>query len=82
MQAVLDREILEVAQPCVDLAQGLVGRGVAINAGFAREAAPVRGFDDQPCQPLAPLAIKSIGLGIFVDQPFELAHLAGKTVRD
>src|SRR4029077_20412891 len=58
MHAVLDREILEVAQPGVDLAQGLVGPGLAINAGFTREAAALCGFDDEPRQSLAPFAIE------------------------
>ena len=78
MQPVLDREILEVAQPGVDPAQRLVGIGRVVDAGLAREPGALRGLDDQPRQPLAPPAVEPVGLGVFVDQPLELARRAAK----
>ena len=78
MQAVLDREVFQIAQPGIDAAQRVV-RGVGgADAGFARQAGSLRGFDDQLRQPLAAAAIEPVGLGIFVDQPLEFARVAGK----
>ena len=78
MQAVLDGEVLEVAQPGIDAAQRVVGRGGAADAGLARQSGPLRGLDDQLRQPLAAAAIEPVGLGIFVDQALKLARVAGK----
>src|SRR5262245_48757901 len=36
MQAVLDGKVLEIAQPSVDLAQGLVRRGICVEPGVVR----------------------------------------------
>ncbi len=78
VQAVLDGEVLEIAQPGVDPAQRIVGRGGAADPGLARQSAPLRALDDQFRQALAPAAIEAVGLGIFVDQALELARIAGK----
>ena len=72
MQAVLDGEILEVAEPGVDAAQRFVGRVGSGDAGFGGEAGLLRGLDDQLGQPVAAAAVEPVGLGIFVDQPLEL----------
>ena len=80
MQAVLDREVLEVAQPRIDTAQGLVGRLGAVDARLARQSAALRGLDDQFRQTLAAAAIESVGLRVFVDQALELARVAGKSI--
>ena len=82
MQAVFDGEVLEVAQPRIDAAQRIVGRGGAADAGLARQSGPLRGLDDQLRQPLAAAAIKPFGLRIFVDQAFKLARVAGKRAGD
>ena len=82
MQAVLDGEVLEIAQPGVDAAQRFVGRESGADAGLARQTAALRGLDDQRRQPLAPAAVEAVGLGIFVDQPLELARVAGKSAVD
>ena len=52
------------------------------NAGLARQAAALRGLDDQLRQTFAPAAIEAVGLGIFVDQPFEFARVAGEIRAD
>ena len=82
MLAVLDGEVLQVAEPGVDAAQRLVGIGLRADAGLARQAAALRGLDDQPRQTLAPAAIEAVGLGVFVDQPLELARVAGQVRAD
>ena len=82
VQAVLDRQVLQVAQPGVDAAQRLVGTCLRIDAGFARQPAALRGLDDQPRQPLAAAAVEAVGLGVFVDQPLELARVAGQVRAD
>ena len=75
MQAVLDGEILEVAQPGIDAAQHLVGRSSpASTPASPREAAAPRGLDDQAGQALAAAAVEPVGLGVFVDQPLERAR--------
>ena len=78
MQAILDGEVFEVAQPGIDATQGVVGRDRAANAGFARQSSALRRLDDQAREALAPAPVEPIGLGIFVDQAFELARVAGK----
>ena len=78
VQAVLDGEVFEVAQPGIDATQGVVGRDRAADAGFARQSSALRGLDDQAREALAAAPVKPIGLGIFVDQAFELARIAGK----
>ena len=72
MQPVLDGEVLEVAQPGVDLAQRLVGMKLSSEAGLAGEARALRRLDDEARQTLAPPPVEPIGDGIFVDQPLEL----------
>ena len=81
VQAVLDGEVLEVAQPGIDAAQRLVGIEIGADAGLARQAGALRAFDDQPREPLAAPAVEAVGLRIFVDQPLELARLAGQAGR-
>src|ERR1700682_2421957 len=54
VQAVLDGEVLEIAQPSVDAAQRLIGRERGAYAGLARQTGALRGLDDQRRQPLAP----------------------------
>ena len=78
MQAVLDGEVLEVAQPGIDPAQRVVGRIGAADPRLARQSAALRALDNQFRQTLAAAAIKSVGLGIFVDQALKLARVAGK----
>ena len=68
VQAVLDGEVLEIAQPGVDAAQRLVGRERGADAGLARQSGALRGLDDQRRQPLAPPAVEAVGLRIFIDQ--------------
>ena len=78
MQPVLDGEVLEVAQPGVDLAQRLVGVEVGGDASLAGEPGALRGLDDEPRQKLAPPPVEPVGDGIFVDQPLELLRRARK----
>ena len=82
MLAVLDGEILEIAEPGIDAAQRLLGIGARLDAGLAGETAPLRRLDDQPRQPLAPAAVEAVGLGVFVDQPLQLARIAGEVRAD
>ena len=72
VQAVLDGEILEVAEPGIDAAQRLVGRVGFRHAGFGGEAGLGGGFDDQLRQAVAAAAVEAVGLRVFVDQPLEL----------
>ena len=76
MEPVLDGEVLEVAQPGIDLAQSLVGVEVARDAGFFGKSAALRAFDDEPRQTLAPPPVEPVGDRIFVDQPLELLRRA------
>ncbi len=71
MQPVLDGDVLQVAEPGIDLAQRLVGV-VALDAGLAGETGAPRGLDDQPRQTHPPPPVEPVGDGIFVDQPLEL----------
>ena len=82
MQAVLDGEVLQVAQPGIDAAQHLVGRRAGIDAGLAGEAAAPRRLDDQAGETVAAAAVEPVGLGVFVDQPLERAGVARKGGRD
>ena len=75
MQPVLDGDVLQVAEPGIDLAQRLVGV-VALDAGLAGETRASRGLDDQPRQTLAPPPVEPVGDGVFVDQPLELLRRA------
>ena len=77
MQPVLDGDVLQVAEPGIDLAQRLVGI-VALDAGLAGETGASRGLDDQPRQALAAPAVEPVGDGVFVDQPLELLRRAAK----
>ena len=72
MQAILDGEILEVAEPGVDAAQRLVGRIGFRHAGFGGEAGLGGGFDDQLREAVAAAAVEPVGLRVFVDQALQL----------
>src|SRR5262249_50896721 len=75
MQTVLYGEVFEIAQPGVDAAQRLVGRG-GLDTGLASEAGALRRLDDQGGEPFASPPVEAFGLRIFVDQPLELAGVA------
>ena len=72
MQAVLDGEVLEVAQPGVDGAQHRVGIGRAVDAGLARQPAALRRSTINRGEAIAAAAVEPVGLGIFVDQALEV----------
>ena len=72
VQAILDGEILEVAEPGVDAAQRLVGRVGFRRRRLRRPGRSWRGFDDQLRQPVAAAAVEPVGLRVFVDQALEL----------
>ena len=80
VQAVLDGEVLEVAQPGIDAAQRVVGR-VGARAMPASRAKPLRcAVSTISCgEALAPAAVEAVGLRVFVDQALELARVAGKS---
>ena len=82
MESVLDREILEIAEPGVDAAQGVVRIVVGPHARFARQSGLLGMLQDQPREPLAPAPIEPVRLGVFVDQPLELARVAGQAAVD
>ena len=82
VQAVLDGEVLEIAQPGVDAAQRLVGRERGADAGLARQTGALRRLDDQRRQPLAPPPVEAVGLRIFIDQTLELSRVAGQPAVD
>lgn len=71
MQAVLDREILDVAQPGVDATQRFIWRVGPGDAGFRGKAGLGGSLHDQLRQPVATAAVEPIGLRIFVDQPLQ-----------
>src|SRR5947207_4356894 len=82
MLAVLDGEVFQIAEPRIDAAQRLFGIGARLDASLAGETASLRGLDDQPGQSLAPAAIEAVSLGVFVDQPLQLARIAGQVRAD
>ncbi len=71
VQAILYREILEIAEPGVDALQGGVRRFVARHASFGGKPGFLSLRDDQLRQTVAAAAVEPIGLHIFVDQPLE-----------
>lgn len=79
MLAVLDGEILEVAEEGIDAGKCRVGIVVAGNAGFGGERRVTGRLDDQLGQPVAAAAIEAVCLGIFIDQQFELLLLVAET---
>jgi hypothetical protein len=82
VEAVLDGEVLEIAQPRVDPSQDRIGVSFTKNAGVAREAAALRRFDDQSGEALAAPAVEPFGLGVFIDQALEVTRRAGETRGD
>jgi hypothetical protein len=78
MQPVLDREILEVAEPGIDAHQRLVRRVGLADAGFRRQPGFPRGLHDQLAEPVAAAPVEPVGLGIFVDQAFQPLLVVGK----
>src|SRR5205814_4651490 len=66
VQAVLDGEVLEIAQPGVDAAERIVGRGRAGDARFARQASALRGVDDQRGEAFAAAPVEPVSLRVFV----------------
>ena len=76
--AVFDREVFQIAQPSVDAAERIVGLEGACDAGLAGETRALRGFNNEARQAFAAAAVEAGGLGVFVDQAFEIAGLAGK----
>lgn len=79
MQAILDGEILEIAEPGIDAAQRLVRRVGFRHAGFGGEAGLGGSFDDQFCEAVAAATIEAVGLRVFVDQPLQLLLVFVKT---
>ena len=82
MQPVLDGEILEIAQPGVDAAQRIAIVNVALNPGIACDAGALRRFDDEARKSVAPLAIETVSLSVFVHEPLEFACTCGERRRD
>jgi hypothetical protein len=84
--AVLDGEVLEIAQPGVDAAQRVVGRHRVThsgqNASFLRQSGALRRLDDQRGKPFAPPPVETVGLGKFVEQKFERMGVAGRPAGD
>jgi hypothetical protein len=72
VKPVLDGEVLEVAQPGIDLAERLIGMKVARGARFPRKSGALRGLDDELGKPLAPPPVEPVGDGVLVDQLLEL----------
>ena len=72
VQAILDGEVFQIAEPGIDLAQRLVRIELRGNTSLAREPRALRGLDDQPRQTLAAAAIQPVGDGIFIDQALKL----------
>ena len=76
MKPVLDRKILEIAQPSVDAPQCIVGSIIGLHARFDRKPGPLGLFQDQSREPLPPAPIKAVCLRVFVDKPLELAGVS------
>ena len=81
MQPVLDREVLQIAQPGIDAAERVdrVRRGV--QARFARKPRPLRRVDDQLREALAAARVEPVRLRVFVDQALQFTRIAGKPGR-
>ena len=54
------------------------GADRAVDAGLARQAAALRGLDDQLGETFAAPPIETVGLRIFVEQELELARVAAQ----
>jgi len=78
MKSILDRKILEIAQPSIDAPQRIVGTVVGLHARFDRKPGPLGLFQDQSPEPFPPAPIKAVRLSVFVDKPFELAGVSRK----
>ncbi len=72
MQAILNGEILEVAEPGIDAAQRLVGRVGLGDTRIAGKSGPGGRVDDQLRQTVAATAIEAVSLRVFIDQAFQL----------
>jgi hypothetical protein len=82
MKSVLDRKILEIAEPSIDAPQCIVGSIVGLHARFDRKPAPLGLFQDQSREPLPPAPIKAVRLRVFVDKLLELAGVSRKACLD
>ena len=82
MKSVLDRKILEIAQPSIDAPQRIVGTVVGLHTRLDRKPGPFRLFQDQSREPFPPAPIKAVRLGVFVDEPLELAGVSRKACLD
>ena len=83
VQAVLDGEVLEIAQPGIDAAQRLVGRRPRRRRpASCAKAGALRRLDDQRREPLAPPPVEAVGLGVFVEQAFKLVRVAARPAGD
>src|SRR6266566_273361 len=61
MLAVFNGEILEIAQPGIDLLERFVRAGCGSDTGLTRQAATLRRLDDQAAAPLGPPAVSGGG---------------------
>ena len=82
MKSVLDRKILEIAQPSIDAPQCIVESIVGLHARFDRKSGPLGLFQDQSRKPVPPAPIKAVRLRVFVDKPLELARVSRKACLD
>jgi hypothetical protein len=78
MKSILDRKILEIAEPSIDAPQRIVGTVVGLHVRFDRKPGPLGLFQDQSREPFSPAPVKAIRLRVFVDKPLKLAGVSRK----
>ena len=78
MQPVSDAQFLDVAQPCVELAQRLAARRLRREAAFGGEPGGEGAIDDRIGDEFRAPGIEAAGGRIFVQQRFDLAGGAGE----
>src|SRR6516165_5835701 len=82
MKSVLDRKVLEIAQPSIDAPQRIVRTVVGLDTRLDRKPGPFRLFQDQSREPFPPAPIKAVRLRVFVHKPLELAGVSRKACVD
>ena len=77
MEPILDGEVLEIAQPRIDLLERVLVVLARTDARLAGKATTLCLVDDEPREPLAPAPVQAVGNGVLVDQALELLRRAG-----
>src|SRR5207248_7413745 len=74
MQPVADAEFLDVAQMRIELYDGIPCRLISCDIAFGSEARCPGIVDDRAFQQVEPAPIKTLRIGILLDQTLQLGH--------